>query len=399
MPMPVNYCSSATAADGFVYFRGGERLVAALDVRKDATSHAQIELTLADALGPNAAAKLYLRGRDGVFQQTWGTCPPKHLCPDPVEPGTLRREGDRVSGMVKAYLEGVVHDYDLDFTLKDDKAVGRYEDKYKGIAVTGDVTGKMRAPALKNADIGLTWPRHWCNGQNQWHEHGTGIIVRDGKVTEVIFKKRRPDGIQFTAEGHNLTFDGKSLKGTIAVRVPKYTEVKPGLYTVEIDGVVENNRVAGGKVKSTREGAATTMHDLWGGEIEVPETEPVTPQRAVFALDMADSIRFANATSGRMVQRLWITTENGKVVSAVANAVACAGMQKADCSGLRIEGNRVTGKVETWIKADGYVLRADAHSVYELDLTLDGLNVTGSFTGWYDAREMRKGDVTGVCRP
>jgi outer membrane protein assembly factor BamB len=398
VPEPVNLCSSASAADGFVYFRSAERLVACLDVRQGATPHGQIELALTDALGEGQTPRLYLRGREGRFPQTWATCPPRHLCPDPVEAGTLRRDGDRVTGQVKAYLDGFVHDYRLNVKISGGGASGDYEDRSVGVAVTGRVAGTMRAAAGKNARLGMTWPRHWCGGQNQGHEHNMTVTVRDGKVTDVTLVPRLANsgGFRATTESHALAFDGRTITGTVVVQVTTDHIGKSGRYTLEFDGAIENNRVASGKVKSTRDGAAATTHPLWGGEIEVPETEAANPERAVFALDLKDSIRYANDTSGSMDTRLWFTTDGGKVVAAVANARQNAGMHRADGSGVRVEGNRLTGRVETWIKADGYVLRADSHNVYTLDLALDGSSVSGSYAGTYDLRATRRGSVTGT---
>jgi hypothetical protein len=254
----------------------------------------------------------------------------------------------------------------------------------------------MRAPALRNGRFEVSWARHWIGGQNQGHEHKMTAWFSEGKVTNVTFRPRLPDSKSFSAiaESQTLTFDGQTLSGQVVAQVRTDHIGIPGRYTLEFATTVRDSLVAG-QVKSTREGKPATTHSVGGG-VEVPATEPVTPANAVFQLDLKDSIQYANDTTGKMDTRLWFTAKDGQVVSGQANARQNAGLQRADFSAVRVAGNRVTGVVETWIKADGYVLRADSHNRYTLDLTVAGGDVTGTYDGTYDVRAPRKGVLTGT---
>ena len=75
-PQFVNFCSSPTAADGFVYFRSGERLVTAIDLRSPAarpapsTAHkapenARYEFTIDGARSDGKNVRFFMRGRTG----------------------------------------------------------------------------------------------------------------------------------------------------------------------------------------------------------------------------------------------------------------------------------------------------------------------------------------------
>jgi outer membrane protein assembly factor BamB len=406
MPQPVGICCSASVADGLMYFRSAERLVACLDLRAPAArtaagrhddpAQARYELTLDGALRDGGTPRFYLHSGDGAFPQTWATSPPAHGHPDVLEPGTLKLAGGRIAGQVKALLGGTPYEYRLALNLKDGQVEGEYEDLYVGVPVKGDATGTMLALAQKNATLTLSWPRHWVGGQNQGHEHTMTAIVKDGKVTDVAIAPRLPHrpGISGTIERQNLVFDGKTLTGTVVANIKTDHIAISGRYTLELDYTVANNLLSG-RVRSTRDGAATTTHTAWGGAT-VPASEKVSPSQAVFTIDLSKSIRYQNALSGAMDTRLWFTTDGGVVSGGTASARENANLQKADVSGLKVGTDRVKGTVRIAVVGDGYVLRSNMNNVYDIDVAIDGTNVNGSYEGTCDSRQPRKGKVTGT---
>jgi hypothetical protein len=128
----------------------------------------------------------------------------------------------------------------------------------------------------------------------------------------------------------------------------------------------------------------------------VPGAEPISPANAVYTLDLKNCLLVENATSGAFDTRFFVTVADGKVVGATANARGTAGLQRADASGLRLEGNRLKGRLEVWVNPDGYVHRSSSHNVYDIDVQVDGNDVQGSYNGFFDYRAPNRGRLTGT---
>jgi hypothetical protein len=401
VPQPVNLCSSASAADGLVYLRGAERLVTCLDVRKPAARpagkrfddppNARFDLVLDGALREGGTARFHFRGRSGAFLQSWATVAPKHIWPDVLDARGLKIEGSGLRGKVTARMDSAHYEYLLDIRLAGGKVSGDYEDCYRGQPVEGAATGSMLAWARENGDFFLYWPRHWLNGQNQASEHILKVKLARGRIAEVaIVPRLSHSSLTAAIVSHDLRFDGKRFAGRIVTDVSRGDAMRPGAYRVDLDLGISNN-LLDGSVRSQIQGGQETQHHAWG-YVVVPTTDPVDPGRAVFTVNLDGAVR------GETDLKLNISTEGSRVVSAVANAQGCAGLQKTDASGLAVRDGRVTGRVQVKIGADGYYLRQDTANAYDLDLTVKGNEVTGTFRGTYDVREPRRGAITGQYR-
>jgi len=404
---PSNYCSSATAADGFVYFRSAERLVTCLDVRKpsrrpkaaarhDDPANAFYELSLAGARPDGKDVLFCFRGRGGKFDQSWAqSLVPGCRYPDVLAAEALAVAGRRLTGRAEAVLDAATCDYVLDVALgADGTAGGTYQDAYRGQAVSGEAKGTMLAAAGRNGTFRVFWPRHWWGGQNQDHEHVMTAAMAGGKFTSVTFGPRKgffgkPHRNAWTAEvlRHELAFDGRRLTGWLTLRASG--DIQAGTYRLTFEVVAVNNLLRG-RVTSQREGRPATTHVVTGS-VEVPASEPVAPRDGVFAVDLPTAVQ------GKTNLRLYFSATGGTVLSdSVASASGCGGLHPSDVSGISVEGNRVKGKAGVAIRADGYYLRADSVNGYDLDLRVEGNKVTGNYRGTYDVREPRKGKVSGT---
>jgi outer membrane protein assembly factor BamB len=422
---PSNYCSSITGADGFLYFRSAERLVVCLDVRKpearpaiarhDDPKNARFDLTLDEGQRDGGTPRFFLRGRDGAFPQSWATVPEDYSYPDVVYPDSLSVADGKLAGKVSALLRGIPYTYNLSATLKDGVVEGEYEDTYHGIPIRNDITGTAVARAARNAVFTLSWPRQWVDGQNQGVEHKLYLTLTDGVITKVQLLPRlprRPD-IHATTESFDLQFKDNTLTGFAILQVNITGAGISGRYRVDFDMALLNNLFSG-TVQSTRDGFAsttyspegftkvngggerpTTTHPAWG-DAQVAAAEPFAPANAVYTLDLRNSLIKDNDTDGFFDTRLYVTVADGKVIGATANARGTAGLQRADASGVRLEGNRLKGRVDVWVNPDGYVFRSASHNVYNIDAKIDGNTAEGTYEGTYDWREVHKGRLFGT---
>jgi outer membrane protein assembly factor BamB len=404
-PQPVNLCSSASGADGLVYFRGAERLVNCLDVRKpqaragarhDDPLNARFDLILEGGQRDGGTPRFHLRGRGGKFPQSWATVPPDYAYPDVLHPGDVRLEGNQLVGQVSALLRGAPYGYKLRAALKDGAIEGEFEDTYCGVPVQDSASGTALARADRNAVFTLYWPRHWVGGQNQGHEHKLFVTVNDGKVTKVELVHRVPSrpGISAKTESFDLTYANGKLTGSAVLQVTTDHVAVSGRYRVNFDLALAHNLFSG-KVHSTRDGAPTTTHAAWG-MATVPPSERFSPADAVYTLDLKNGLIMDNDKDGTFDTRLYLSTQGGKVIGGTASAGGTSGLHRVDASGLRLEGDRLVGRVEVWVQPDGYALRAASHNIYNLDLKIKGTEVGGRYEGTYDAREPRRGRITGT---
>jgi hypothetical protein len=222
--------------------------------------------------------------------------------------------------------------------------------------------------------------------------------VANGQVTQVELVPRRGSAqnnqyFNPTIEKYDLHFDGRKFTGSLVLNM-KCAGATPGHYTWEFDAAPQNNLFRG-SIRVTRDGAAAKTFEVWG-DAAVPDTEPVVPAHAVYTVDLKQCVRFDNDTAGLVDTRLYLTTEEGKGVSASATVRGSGGLHRTDVSGLCVEGARLRGQVQVWMKGDGYLIRTDAHSVYGLDLEIGDHQVTGTYAGLFDVREPRRGKITGT---
>ena len=408
VPQPVNFCSSGSVAGGLAFFRGGERLVVCLDLRKpsarpapsqrhDDPANARYTLELPQAQRDGRAARLHLHGRDGDFSHAWITVPPRHLHPDIIEADALQLDGDHISGPVVAWMDDTRYAYDLDLHLKEGVVDGTYRDRYQGQAVDGAVSGTMRARAHLDCDFDIMWPRHWFNGQNQWHEHRMSLSFADGAVRSVaiIPKREKSTAFSVTIDEHDLAFDGERLTGSMQTTVTAKEIINPGTYRLRFDVRVINN-LTSGTVYAQRTGARESAHPV-EGSVSVDATVPVDPQQAVFTVELADSL--LPKMLGRPCKTtLHLTTDGETIAHAAVHPDYTGGSHRIDASGLRLTADGLRGQVETWVYGDGYIHRGDTHNIYQIEADIAGTALTGSYTGTYDARESREGPVEGVYR-
>jgi hypothetical protein len=321
---------------------------------------------------------------------------PKH--PDVVEPGTLKVKDGVLDGQMKLLTANTFYDYKLRATVKDGKVEGEYEDCYRGVPLKNTVNGTMLAPAGKNCRIKLNWSRDWFNGSGQVHEHNMFVTVTDGKVTTLELIPRRGTALRNqnfnpTVEKHDLQFDGAKLTGTVTLDM-KCSGATPGHYVWTFDVTPDNNLMRG-TVGIARDGVQTGTFECWG-DAAVPDTEPAVPANAIYWIDLTESVRFDNATTGSVDTRVYATVKDGKGVSGRATVRGTGGLHRTDVSALRVEGNRLKGRIEVWMKGDGYLIRTEAHNVYDIDVEIRDAMIGGNYTGTFDVREPKRGAITGT---
>jgi len=407
MVQPASLCTSSTAADGFIYSRGAERVVTCLDVRTPASrtspakhddmATALLTIQLENALKLGKSPTVFLRAKDGGFPQAWATVPDTKY-PDVFDTQKLKIAGNVLSGQAKLMTAGTFYDYKINATLNDGMITGDYEGSYPGVPLENTVSGTMLAAAGKNCVLKLTWTRNWFNGSGQVHEHNMFVTVADGKVTKVELIPRRGIALnnQYfnpTIEQYDLKYDGVKFTGSLTLDM-KCSGATPGHYTWNFD-VAPLNNLMRGTIDVIHEGVHKGTYECYG-DATVPATEPVTLANSVVWIDLKESVRYENDTAGYTDTRIYATIKEGKGVTGSAIVRSSGGMQRADVSGLHVEGNHLKGPVEVWMKGDGYVIRTEAYSIYNIDVVIDGTTINGEYTGTFDKRENVKGKISGT---
>jgi outer membrane protein assembly factor BamB len=406
-PQHANFCSSATAADGFVYFRGGERLVVCLDVRKPSArpkpaveaadpGNALYELRLPAGRIDGKDVLLSLRGRDGRFAQSWcQTLAPGYHYPDVLEAEGVQIQDGRLKGKAIAWIEAMKYEYVLDVELRGGTARGTFENIFRGVEVGADAEGTMRPWAGGAGRISVTWPRQWVQGQNQSHEHAMLVDMVDGKVTAVTFgplHEARAGAFTAKATRFALAVKNNRLTGTVNVDFKAiHNLLKDNQYALEIDVALDNNLVAG-KVKSTpRDRPAQTF--TASGHVAMDESNPVQAERAVFWVDLP------RAVQGRLALKLRLATEQGRAIGGVGMIESCGGLHPVDVSKLKVQGGKIVGPMTATLQGDGYTLKdKKVDCTFDVDLAIEGKNLAGKYKGLYDLRPPSKGEAAGTYR-
>ncbi|MFC1463045.1 PQQ-binding-like beta-propeller repeat protein [Verrucomicrobiota bacterium] len=402
-PQFVNYCSSPTAADGFVYFRSGERLVTAIDLRApssrlkpskrhDDPKNALYEFTVSGARSDGKDIRFFMRGRDGRFHQSWvETLAPGYHYPDVFEAEGLVMRGDSIKGKVGAYVQALRYKYEFDLKLgKDGVLTGKYVDLYRGVPLEGEVKGKCRPQARKNGKFTLSWHRMWCGSNASPWDFKMFMDLENGKFKNTKFEPRDPKQYDVSIIRNDLKFDGEKWTGTLKLEQKKSIK---GIYTLTFDVPCKDNRLRG-KVTSRREGGKAQTWDAWG-EVDVPETEPGNAENGIYEIWIDKCI----PTNPGLYT--WFRTEKGKVLEENKAWIrGCAGTHPSDPRGLSVKGTKLTGLWVGTANGDGYALKdKNIKLAFELDAEVKDGVVTGTYKGYYDSREPKQGEiVAGIYR-
>lgn len=399
---PCNWCSSCSGADGFIYFRGGERIVNCLDVRKpesrpkpavrhDDPANALYEFSLPGARQDGKDVRFFMRGRNGTFPQSWAITDAKgYNYPDILDAEKLVLKDGRIAGDVMAHVQQVKYHYKLDMGLAPDGTIkGRYEDTYRGRAMNGTAKGTVRPPALRNGTFDLAWSREWCGGGDVGGDFKMFVDVRDGVFTNVVFKPRG-NTYDVTIEKVDCKFDGTNWTDSITLVQRK---LSAGRYTIRFRVSALNNRLDG-SVVTQKEGGPERTWNAWGG-IQVPETEIADPRNGVYDMWLENVVQ----ENGGML--VWFGLKDGKGIPEGTKAYvrSCQGLHFVDPTGLRIESGRLVGKLKAVVNGDGYLLKIkNIRCEYDMDVKIDGGRVEGTAKGMFDARDPRSGEIAGTWR-
>ena len=402
-PQHVNYCSSPTAADGFVYFRGGERLVTAMDLRapsarretpkrNDDPMNALYEFTVPGARSDGKDVRFFMRARNGKFHQSWTrTQAPECRYPDVFEALDLLMNGESINGTASAYINALQYRYQFDLNLRKGSGLtGTYVDLYRGVPLEGEIKGKCRPRAGKNGKFTLSWHRMWCGSNASPWDFKMFMDLKNGKFGNTKFEPRDPKQYDVSIIKNDLNFDGERWTGTLKLEQKKSIK---GVYTLTFNVGCKDNRLRG-EVISQREGDKPKTWEAWG-EVDVPGTEPGNPENGIYEIWIDKCI----PTNPGLYT--WLRTENGKVSEENKAWIrGCAGMHPADPRGLSVKGTKLTGMWVGIANGDGYALKdKNVKLVFELDAEVKDGVVTGTYRGYYDARDPKRGEiVAGVYR-
>jgi hypothetical protein len=208
-------------------------------------------------------------------------------------------------------------------------------------------------------------------------------MIPQGSITDVAFTA--------TVEKHDLTFDGRRLSGALTALVYHNESTDESVqYDLTFDGLAVGAAVSG-KVKVVQ-GAAPPSDEVFQGGITSGAADPAD---ALYAMTMQKAIPMHNHLN------VLFTVRAGKVLGGFAvsphynNAI-----HSVDFSGVRLEGQRLTGALAVTIMPDAWIPRdhQPLNCRYGLDARMTDGELLGSFTGEFGTAKVA-GSIEGATDP
>ena len=214
-----------------VYFRSGERLVVALDVRKPdvwpkrapATdlANARFDLTLTGAQRNGTDFILSTASRDGVFNQSWATVPPHFHQAEPADAHQVTCTDGKLAGFFNACRAASTASGRSTRRCRTapSPAPGATPTKARRSTM---IKGQMRARADRDCSFRIHWHRNWWGGQNQSHEHAITFDIVDGKISTPEFishRNRQTKTFEVEVVDSQLVFESGKLTGHMDIDV------------------------------------------------------------------------------------------------------------------------------------------------------------------------------------
>ncbi len=415
---------SPTAAGGRLYFRGAKHLLHCWEMRTDPPTPKRprgeidpdratyvidlkglrlVEPGLRVCWGRGRAAepptdsadlRWHIRTAAGEIAQSWVTYAPDHLVADWSYPGEISFTDEGVSGTARLHVLGRDYPIEVDLKAEGRTLSGTWKDTKTSEKVAGKIDGSVAPAATTTGRVKLEIRREWCGGANWCHQTYLNFDLVDGKGRNPTLTCENPeDGWTAEVSNFDVRLVDNRLRGQFDAKLDSSGIMKSGDYQVIFNVPIACNRPQG-EYHSYREGENITPksevnRQVWG-TIEPPADQEVDPAGGIYDLRLKDAL------PGGKALHISVTLRKGKAIAVKSYTPRYSdGDHTIDFSKVTLEGNRLRGPVEAIIRADGYNPPHDHRCRYDIDVTVDGREATGSFTGLYNIRKPRQGKAQG----
>ncbi|MFP4105600.1 MAG: PQQ-binding-like beta-propeller repeat protein, partial [Phycisphaerae bacterium] len=418
---PNLWCVTPVYADGKLLWRGSEYLVNCWDLRENRPvppqtqsridpKNAKIELNLESARlferglqmafkrGHTAESprgddlRLHLRTRDGEIVQSWITVGPEHNVPEWTFPQTLKVTDTDITGKLAAWCVSRKYPFQLHATIRNGRAVGRWDDRFEPELKRGVIAGESHPIATGDGTVRLRVRREWCGGQNKNFETTLTFRMKDGKAVpgsaEIVAKNPQ---ITWSADvtSFQATQKGQKLSGSLTCDLTSKDLVKSGTYRLAFETTVRCNQPTGTYRSWYAEREITPWSAvnkrIWG-TFAVPKTAKIDPANAMHDFTLRGPI------PGQRDLRITVEMRNGKCVSVKGKSPRFSRADHSvDFSEVTLENGTLEGPVEVIVRSDGFRPPHDIKSHYKLTMNVKDPTISGTYEGFYEDRGPRSG--------
>jgi len=369
------------------------------------------ELTLHKTDAPDGGLRLCLRNEGGKFAAGVTVGP---LGPTEVDCAGLTLNGNAVSGSLKVTIgfdgyfpkdgKPVVHDCRVNAAVTGATVRGTYEGTVTpGGKGYGTVEGALSAPPdLKGYWI-MDLQMEGGRGDGPLGPKSYGervypkLFLKDGQfVQNLIYgwgQRVQINYFESEVAANDLRFDGKTLTGALTVKA-----TGGQVYVFTFDGLVVGAQI-GGTYKKKVDGKEQTGGPFHG-KLQPQPARPL--DQALYYLELHQAVLRTwvpdPATSDRLQLMTFVPCLHGTFGSALAYAAAWNHMyDDVDASGLKLEGNALSGELKVTMNPDPYMPpdHKPVPASYAIAAKItDGRIVQGTFTGSFGGMKV-SGPVFG----
>jgi len=389
-----------------------------------APGNAQWIMSLENALPNNRQLDVLLDVRNDAVKGAIATARRFNSRPHHIDASGLSLRDGRLRGSVSVTVNPdpwvprdgkvIACEYTIDAGVEGTDIAGKHSGRHgvsggkddSGTAVEGAIEGSLKAaPAASDytrlrmrffSPLITMWDYKsspWPRGTSKYAMDMNLIASsKDGKVFDAVFENTNPDyrGYAAIVRKVDARLDGSALTGTVRVDLDNGGQGVKGAeryaaYALTLNGQVIGDTVAG--TYDCKAGDDEVKGFLFLGKAD--HRPPPAPNNAYAFLRLHRAMR--NDFTVFMHLSL-----SDSLVHGMGYAPRWTHQtQKVDASGLKVSGNTLKGRLVMPIYMCVYKKTAPTFDLeYELDVKLDGYNVTGTFTG-VDDGEAYSGPVTG----
>ena len=352
----------------------------AADDARAAPAHGAWTLTLENCLEDGQALTLHLRSRSGLFTQFWATWQRDNTAHG-LDVSALKLEGAALTGQVKSNVSSVLHDLRVSASASDSVINGSFEGTYGAAEpseVAGQATGALAVrpgPGVP-VEFDLRLGKVLAGGNNTQRNTFLRFKFRGGKAEDVaITSEAGPTAWTGEINKAQLTYDGRALKGTVALTVSSRCPLKSGPYEIGLDCEIVGVLVTG-SVNVTLGGKQVVRWQRFAGSVQAAGSPP-DPLNCVYTLQLD------KAAGGDEPLAIYLDSSQGTF-----KGIAVAGQRghaphELDASALRLDGGKLSGQLTIKVNSGGWAAKQyrPVAFAYSLDAAVKGAEVSGSYRG------------------
>lgn len=369
-------------------------------------ANATYRIRLAGCLLGEQPLTLVLRMDRGRIVQSWAHPFRSNHPYVQVDVSRLKLEGNELAGPVSGIIDWNLYELTMQSRIVSNKVTGTYKGRFGDVdvsdvqlAVSGDL---ISAPNdTKDLKIRLELLHALHDGPIEARGAAFSLDYRDGKWTEMRvepLEKNAAESWKGSVTESTLSLNARELTGELSFRVSAESGVSDGEYRIEFHAVREGPAIAGMAVSHHPSGTNETGVIGFCATV-TPAAD--TPRFARMVLEGA----IAGAGSRRDAPRypIWVfipmqdvSTANASVVSPVSMRIQSAFLGRFKRDGLALAGEAgIVFDYDGQFPESGEPVRCR----YEVNATVSGDRLAGTYKGTTGARKDVGGSVTGTVEP